>query len=208
MTSSYFQQGSRSCDVSPTRANHSSDAHRTELPPTPRPNRAELERPARFQALLEAHRGILFKVCNTYCRGFDDREDLAQEIVVQLWRSFGRFDDRLRFSTWMYRIALNVAISFYRRERTRTRHLLAGDERLLEVADESATVSEELTRLHQAIAVLDPLNKALALLYLDGHSHRDIGEVLGTSESNIGTRLDRLKRRLREQLKTAPERGV
>jgi RNA polymerase sigma-70 factor (ECF subfamily) len=153
-----------------------------------------------FQTLIDAHRGILFKVCNTYCRGHDDREDLAQEIVVQLWRSFPRFDERFRFSTWMYRIALNVAISFYRRESTRARYVITADTRLLEVADEHAGISENLALLHQAIATLDPLNKALALLYVDGHSHRDIGEVLGITESNVGTRLDRLKRRLREEL--------
>jgi RNA polymerase sigma factor (sigma-70 family) len=67
-----------------------------------------------FQNLVEEHKKILYKVCNSYCRDRDSRDDLAQEIMIQLWRSFGKFDGRCRFSTWMYRIALNVAISFYR----------------------------------------------------------------------------------------------
>src|SRR5580658_986021 len=84
----------------------------------------------RFQTRVDEHKKILYKVCNSYCRNRDDREDLAQEIMVQLWRSFGSFDGHARFSTWMYRIALNVAISFYRRESTRTRFVLSNDEHL------------------------------------------------------------------------------
>jgi RNA polymerase sigma factor (sigma-70 family) len=72
----------------------------------------------RFQTLIEEHKRILYKVCNAYCSNRDDRDDLAQEIILQLWRSFRTFDDCCRFSTWMYRIALNIAISFYRREST------------------------------------------------------------------------------------------
>src|SRR5271155_1987706 len=87
-----------------------------------------------FQSLVDEHRKILYKICNSYCRNRDDREDLAQEIVVQLWRSFKTYDGRCQFSTWMYRVALNVAISFYRREGVRTGHGRA--EPLLEVADE------------------------------------------------------------------------
>ncbi len=98
----------------------------------------------RFQTLVEEHKKILYKVCHSYCRNPGDRDDLAQEIIVQLWRSFGAFDERVRFSTWMYRIALNVAISFYRRESVRTRHVVSGNEHLLEVADESASRSEEV----------------------------------------------------------------
>jgi RNA polymerase sigma factor (sigma-70 family) len=85
-----------------------------------------------FQTLVEEHKRILYKVCNSYCQDRDSRDDLAQEIIIQLWRSFGKFDGRCRFSTWMYRIALNVAISFYRGERTRTRHVIADEKRLLE----------------------------------------------------------------------------
>lgn len=157
----------------------------------------------RFAARLEQHRGILFKVCNAYCRDPEDREDLAQEIMVQLWRSYGRFDERRRFSTWMYRISLNVAISFLRRERTRTRHVVATDVRLLEVRDERAAPSEELRRLYAMIESLDPLHRGLLLLYLDGHSHHEIGEVMGISEGNVATRLSRLKQRMRETITEA-----
>ena len=147
----------------------------------------------RFQAAIEAHKGILYKICNSYCRNKDDREDLAQEITIQLWRSFGTFDERCRFSTWMYRVALNVAISFYRRESTRTRCLLSTGERLLESLDETVSSSEDMVVLYQFIERLDPLNKALVLLYFDGYSYQEIGEVLGISETNVATKLGRVK---------------
>src|ERR1700688_3286209 len=113
----------------------------------------------RFQALLDEHKRTLYKVCHSYCRNRDDREDLAQEIIVQLWRSFGRFDERYRFSTWMYRIALNVAISFYRRENTRTRYLISDEEHLLEAIDEKENQPDDIRLLYEFIEGLDPLNK-------------------------------------------------
>src|ERR1700678_1490578 len=96
-----------------------------------------------FQDQVESHRKILYKVCNVYCRDRDSREDLAQEIMVQLWRSFGKFDGRCRFSTWMYRIALNVAISFFRSESTRGRHIISDEGPLLEAADSAGSEAEE-----------------------------------------------------------------
>src|SRR5262245_48707513 len=84
----------------------------------------------RFQALLERHQRIVFKVANTYCRHSEDRRDLVQEIIVQLWRAFPRYDERRPFSTWMYRIALNVAISFARRAGHREMQSLSWDESL------------------------------------------------------------------------------
>jgi RNA polymerase sigma factor (sigma-70 family) len=153
----------------------------------------------RFQNLVEEHKKILYKVCNSYCKNPGDRDDLAQEIIVQLWRSFEAFDERVRFSTWMYRIALNVAISFYRRESVRSRHVISGDERLLEVADEAASRPEEVRVLYEWIERLDPLNKALALLYLDGNNYQEIADVLGISETNVATKISRLKQTLRQE---------
>jgi RNA polymerase sigma factor (sigma-70 family) len=157
----------------------------------------------RFQTLVDEHKKILYKVCSSYCRNWDDREDLAQEIIVQLWRSFGSFDARCRFSTWMYRIALNVAISFYRRENTRRRYALSDDEQLLNAIDETANQSEEVQVLYQFIDGLDPLNKALVLLYLDGSSYQEMAEVLGISETNVATKISRLKQTMRQEFRGA-----
>jgi RNA polymerase sigma-70 factor (ECF subfamily) len=157
---------------------------------------------AQFGALLERHRGIVLKVASTYCRNQADRDDLAQEIAVQLWRSFPRFDPARTFSTWMYRIALNVAISFIRSRHVRDRHSVPLDERVHDTTDERRTdteADERTTLLYALIDRLDPLNRALLLLYLDERSHREIADVLGITETNVATKIGRLKQRLREE---------
>lgn len=158
------------------------------------------DKPERFEKLVTDHRKILYKVCNVYCANPDDREDLAQEITVQLWRSFDTFDGRGRFSTWMYRIALNVAISHLRSESRRARHVTSGSEQLLETVDETSQQPEEVRLLYYVIGRLDPLNKALIILYLDGNSYLEISEVLGISESNVATKLSRLKQTMKREL--------
>ena len=157
----------------------------------------ECDGDARFAELLERHRGIVFKVAGMYCRNPADREDVAQEIVTQLWRAFPKFDAKRTFSTWMYRIALNVAISFVRSNSVRERHTVALDE-THDVEDSSAGVAEqdEGTRLLYAfIDRLDALNRALLLLYLDERSYRDIAAILGITETNVATKIGRLKQR-------------
>jgi len=153
-------------------------------------------RQQRFQALLDEHRRIVFRVCGVYGGTPEDREDLAQEIVLQLWRSFPSFDPERRFSTWMYRIALNIAISFRRRNRGRAREAPFGEELLAGVAE--APRSEELRTLYRLVERLAPLDRSLVVLYLEGYSHCEIGDILGISETNAATRVNRLKQELRE----------
>ncbi len=152
----------------------------------------------RFLALVEEHEKILYKVASSSCRNPEDRRDLIQEIVAQLWRSFGRFNDRYRFSTWMYRIAMNVAISFYRSQSRRTRGAVPIEELGLDlVAAEPEEVSDDIRQLHRFITQLDELNRALIILYLDGNSYDTIAEILGISTTNVATKLSRIKERLR-----------
>ena len=157
----------------------------------------------RFQTLVDGHKKILYKVCNLYCRNRDDREDLAQEIIVQMWQSFDSFDKHYQFSTWMYRIALNVAIFFYRRENTRSRHILPDELHLLNAVDEAAKQNPEMLVLYELIERLEPLNKALILLYLDGNSHLEIADVLGISETNVATKIGRLKESMKQEYRGA-----
>jgi RNA polymerase sigma factor (sigma-70 family) len=155
-----------------------------------------------FGELLEAHRAIVFKVAGTYCRHPDDRADLAQDIATQLWRAWPSYDPQRRFSTWMYRIALNVAISHVRGAASR-RGDEPLDESLHDVADERGSdhESSEHMRLLQAfIERQPPLERALLLLYLEDRSQREIGEILGLSETNVSTKINRLKQRLRHEL--------
>jgi len=158
-----------------------------------------------FQNLVEEHKKILYKVCNSYCRDRDSRDDLAQEIMIQLWRSFGKFNGRCRFSTWMYRIALNVAISFYRSESTRTRRVISDEQYLLETVDETESQPEDIRLLYQFIEGLDPLNKALILLYLDENSYREIADVLGITETNVATKINRLKNKMKQEFSGAKQ---
>jgi RNA polymerase sigma factor (sigma-70 family) len=159
----------------------------------------------RFLLLVDEHKKILFKVAHLYCRNPHSRDDLIQEMILQLWRSFHRYDERFRFSTWMYRVALNVAISFYRSE-TRTSHkaVSLGDS-ILEVATPSAELSEwedDLRLLQKFIDQLNELDRALLLLYLDGNSYSTIAEILGISETNVGTKINRIKQRIRRDWNT------
>ncbi len=166
---------------------------------------AKISRRDEFLRLLDEHKGILFKVASAYCRNALDREDLIQEIVLAVWSSFGRYDHTRRFSTWMYRIAINVAISFCRREARRPRRhgLLTGpsaEQAILKVvadAPESAELESELGVLKECISQLDELDRALVILYLDGNRYETIAEILGISETNVGTKISRIKERIR-----------
>lgn len=155
----------------------------------------------RCQRLLEEHRGIVFKVANLYCRDAEDRRDLAQEIGAQAWKSFPRYDDARPFATWLYRVALNVAISFARSRAGRA--TLALDELDAEPCVDAEAQRENadgVRTLRRCIAALDPLDRALLLLYLDERPQREIAEVLGLSETNVATKIGRLKKRIRERM--------
>jgi len=147
----------------------------------------------RFAEQVEQHRGILFKVCNLYGVSHEDREDLAQDILIQLWRSFPSFDGRCSFSTWMYRVALNTAISWLRHDSLRRKHVEPAPEQILVNLPAKDVDSDELRILYRLIDGLDPMQKAMMMLYLDGNSHQEIADVLGITASNVATKINRLK---------------
>lgn len=155
---------------------------------------------AAFTDLLQSHRGIVFKVANSYAWDPDDRAELAQEIATQLWRAFPDYEPTRPFSTWMYRIALNVGISHVRSETHRRKHSEPMNTGLHDVAGGADPESaQQLDQLMRVIHSLDRLNRALMLLYLEERSNREIGEILGLSESNVSTRISRLKQKIRQQ---------
>ncbi|MEO5595675.1 MAG: sigma-70 family RNA polymerase sigma factor [Lysobacteraceae bacterium] len=156
-----------------------------------------------FGELLQSHRAIVFKVANTYCRHPEDRADLAQEIAAQLWSAWPGYDSTRRFSTWMYRIALNVAISFVRSDSRRQQRMQALDDTLHDVADENAFDHETDQNLRLLQAFIDrqsPIDRALLLLYMEEKSGRQIADILGISESNVSTKIGRLKQRIRDEI--------
>ena len=155
-----------------------------------------------FEGRLEAHRGIVFKLANAYCPAGEERDDLVQEICLQLWRSYPGYDRARRFSTWMFRVALNTAISFARSARARDGRgvPLESPAAALVAAPPVDESDRRLATLHLFLQRQSELDRALVLLYLDDRSYREIAEVLGISETNVGTRLNRCKEKMRQQL--------
>lgn len=154
-----------------------------------------------FLRLLEEHKLIIYKICNSYCKNVSDRDDLAQEISYQLWRSYGHFNGTVKFSTWMYRVALNVAITFYRKT-TCAGNLI----QLAEPANEPEDKKEDNTELEKNISVLQQfikelkeLDKALMILYLEEKKYAEIAEILGITETNVATRINRIKEKLKQK---------
>ena len=160
---------------------------------------------AQFESLLEQHSGIVRKVAFSYARNESDRRDLMQDIVLQLWKAYPRYSPERPFSTWMYRIALNVAISFLRRNSQPGHETVQFDESQHDVVHQysgSPETDEQIAMLREVITKFPPLDRALLLLYLEDRSYREIAAVLGLSETNVATKLSRLKERLRHQLTT------
>lgn len=151
--------------------------------------------------LVKAHERIIFKICNSYCSNKDDRPDLAQEIVYHLLKSYDRFDDTYKFSTWMYRIALNVAISFYRKTKTSldTIRSVGNRPEIEENSNESDEREKNIQALQQFINQLKELDKALMILYMEEKSYKEIGEILGITETNVATKISRIKEKLKQQ---------
>jgi RNA polymerase sigma factor (sigma-70 family) len=169
------------------------DAMASELP----------DRQQRFEALLREHRRIVFHVARMYAGHSDERHDLVQEICSQLWRAFPRYDDSRRFSTWMYRIALNTGITHLRQAGARAARFEPLSDELLEATPDDAAQADDAERLAELdarIAQLGPLDRALILLYLEDRPYAEIAEVLGISETNVATKIGRIKQRFRQQM--------
>lgn len=155
-----------------------------------------------FIQVLKEHQGIIRKVAYSYCRNAEDQNDLMQEITIQLWRSWNNYNAQFKHSTWIYRIALNVAISFYRKTYRRTDLDRNLNEHFHPVDDnESLTLSENVQHLYHYIAQLDELNKAIILLYLDQYSYEDIASTIGITKTNVATKISRIKKHLQEKFK-------
>ncbi|MFM9908392.1 MAG: RNA polymerase sigma factor [Chitinophagaceae bacterium] len=157
-----------------------------------------------FLELIQSNRGIIYKICNTYCRDKNDREDLAQEIIYQLWKSGKRFDKSYKFSTWMYRIALNTAITFYRKDKRSDiiTTITVNHSAIEDKNDSSGDLEENIKRLQEFINILKDLDKALMLLYLDSKPYAEIAEILGITETNVATKISRIKEKLKQHFTT------
>ncbi len=150
-----------------------------------------------FLQLVKTHKALIYKICHTYERDDGLRNDLFQEIILNLWKAFPKYDESTKWTTWAYKIGLNVAITLIRKRRMPTAALTAEFERTLSDTPYDYTVEDRLKTLHQAIAQLNAAEKALILLYLDDISYSDISEIIGITENNVGVKLNRIKSKLK-----------
>lgn len=148
-----------------------------------------------FETLLATHIGIVFRIVRTYSRNPDDQQDLAQEVKLQLWNAFPKWQRDKSFSTWMYRIALNTTLSWVRRASVRARWSAPLTDEIAAASPEDAARFE----LQMILDQLDPMNQALLVLTLEGLPHDEIGEVLGITAGTVATRLSRLKQQIRDE---------
>jgi len=143
---------------------------------------------------------IIIKICRAYTSTQEDFEDYYQEVCLQIWRSHRTFGERAAWSTWIYRVSLNVCMTLLKTHK-RNRRLFASDYVPPELMEDSrAFADESLNRLYDAIRQLSEVDRAVILLYLDEKSHREIGEIIGTNPNNVGVRINRIKERLRRIL--------
>lgn len=153
-----------------------------------------------FLDVFEKNIGIIIKISRVYTKNAQDREDLINDIALELWKSFKNFNGNSKISTWIYRVALNTSMNYNRKRKKDTIISSLNDFKRIEtfpwlIEQDDSSVSEIL---YQCIDELNEINKAIILLYLDGNSHDEIADITGISKSNVGTRIGRIK----EQLKT------
>ena len=154
-----------------------------------------------FVVLLEQHQNIIHKICRLYTNNEVEHEDLFQEISIQLWRSYDRFKGKSKFSTWMYRVGLNTAITLYRKGKKRLNTQPLNDQLTsIQQEDYNPKVDEQLEWLYQKINHFSEIDKALVLLYLENKRYDEIAETLGISAVNARVKMNRIKERLKKML--------
>ena len=157
----------------------------------------------KFISIIQDNQRLIYKICYSYCSNPENRKDLQQEILMQLWNSFSKFDGRVKISTWIYKIALNTAINFYRNDCKHKNKKVLIEASIISLSNFEITNSdqdENIVMLYKFIERLNEMDKALILLYLDDNKYMDIADILGISETNVATKISRIKKRLKEQL--------
>lgn len=151
-----------------------------------------------FLDILEKNIGIIIKISRAYSKTLHDKEDLINDITLELWKSFGRFKGDSKISTWIYRIALNTSMN-YKRKREKDSLFFLDDLKQIEnlswLIEQPDSSQSEI--LYQCIDELNQLNKAIILLYLEGNSHDEISDITGISKTNVGTRIGRIKEQIK-----------
>lgn len=149
-----------------------------------------------FVELIKEHQGILHKICNIYFNQNPFKEDYYQEILIRLWKSYPGFKNQSKFSTWLYRVALNTAIDIIRKQYLQPVHTELSKTEYNIPDSEQSIGSDKKEILYQAISCLSEVEKAIILLYLEDYNYKEISEIIGISESNTGVRINRIKNQL------------
>jgi RNA polymerase sigma-70 factor (ECF subfamily) len=148
---------------------------------------------------IKANHGIIRKVCLVYARNRDDQEDLFQECLYNAWKAYPNFRGEAKFSTWLYKVALNTALYHQRKNKTASLNV---DFELSKHAHIKDNNNDDLAQLYQAISVLNAIEKSVILLHLEGLMYKEIAEITGFTESNIGAKLSRIKEKLKKIMTT------
>ncbi|MEZ4875888.1 MAG: RNA polymerase sigma factor [Flavobacteriaceae bacterium] len=152
----------------------------------------------RFVTQLEEHQNIVHKICRLYTNDSDSHNDLFQEITIQLWKAFPKFRGDAKFSTWMYRVALNTAITLYRKNKRKVATQdYEGVSFKITSEEYDPLVEEQLKLMYNAVKTLSDIDKALVFLYLENKNYKEIADTLGISEVNARVKMNRIKEKLR-----------
>jgi RNA polymerase sigma-70 factor (ECF subfamily) len=155
-----------------------------------------------FLQNITSNQAIIHKVTRIYCDNVDDRKDLFQEILIQLWKSYGSFKEQSKFSTWMYRVAINTAITAFKRGAKKNIKAQFVTDLPQVVDDEYDTdLEDNLNLLHSAIGQLTGIEKSIILLYLEDKSYEEIAEITGITQNYVRVKMNRIKKKLESLMK-------
>lgn len=168
----------------------------------------ESEQQRIFDQWLREHRGLFFKVVRSYAFNPHDQDDLFQEIAKKVWNSIPKFRGDSKPSTWIYRVALYAAIAWSKKEKKHRDHYKAINEREHVLEKVAEPIDERLDWLYDQLARFDEIDRSLVLMFLDGYSYSEISTTVGISESNVGVKLNRIKKQLSESLKEESHYGI
>lgn len=155
-----------------------------------------------FSKLIKDNQGLIIKVSRLYTNSLEDEEDLFQEIVLQLWRSYDTFQGKSKISTWMYRVALNTAITLFRKKTKSPKTDELMDYHHGDYLEEDDEKEQQISLLYRVIKLLPKMERAIVMMYLDDQPYREIAETLGISEVNARVKMNRLKKTLKELMET------
>jgi RNA polymerase sigma-70 factor (ECF subfamily) len=155
-----------------------------------------------FLKAIELHKGILYKVSRMYFDKPEDQQDLVQEIILQLWKSLNSFEGKSEFSSWMYRVALNTAIVFFKKEKRKQDNFTIINNEPIDTEVYDSEKDQQLVHFYKAVNQLTKIEKAIIILLIDGYSGKKIAENLGLSEVNVRVKIKRTKNKLQKIIKT------